>query len=114
MLSVLRLSYWMFRRAVAYRQGSANKLFRVEEWRAPERETRNKKQKDEPTVKAIFTSDQAVFMSDSLGAKKQHPWQLLRALFVNLNIRGNIRSPATLSRGPRARGCRTPWQPCKP
>ncbi len=45
-------------------------------------EHQNEKQKDERTVKAIFTFDKAMFMSGDLGGKKQHPWRLLRALFV--------------------------------
>ena len=93
------ISYWrLFRRVVAYSQGSANKLFLGEECRH-----QNEKQKNERTIKAVFTFDKAMFMSGDLGRKKQHPWRLLREpCSFNLNSRGNIRSSAALSRGPRA------------
>ena len=64
--------------------------------RAPERETKRRTE-----TQAIFTFGRAMFMSGDIGGTKQTPWRLLRALFVILNRRGNIRSSATLSRGPR-------------
>ena len=72
--------------------------------RAPERETRRRTESQ-----VIFTFGKAVFMSGDLGGTKQRSMAIAeRALFVILNIRGNIRSSATLSRGPRAGDAESP------
>ena len=79
-------------------------VFGLKNGRAPERETRRRTESQ-----VIFTFGKAVFMSGDLGGTKQRSMAIAeRALFVILNIRGNVRSSATLSRGPRAGDAESP------